>query len=149
MFIKLPDFLLRYGCWILVKNTLWITSINSVEEVTRQPNICCILIICLTVSVSLGCFNNLPWTRWLKQSKLTTHSSGRSNTKVLAKYVFGESPFLVHKWSSSLGQPLMVDRVREPSVVSLMWTLIPFMKYPLSWPNYLQRIHSQIWSYWG
>ena len=94
--------------------------------------------------VSSGCFNKIPKTGRLKQQKfITIVEAGNSKSEILANLVSGKSLFLVCRLLLSCYDVTWLGK-RISLMSLLIRALIPFMKAPPSWPNYLPSP-----SHWG
>ena len=94
--------------------------------------------------VSSGCFNKILKTGRLKQQKfITALEAGNSKSEILANLVSGKSLFLVCRLLLSCYDLTWLGK-RISLMSLLIRALIPFMKAPPSWPNYLPSP-----SHWG
>ena len=75
--------------------------------------------------ISLGCFNKIPQTQYLKEQMFISHNYGgwMYSIKMLADSVPGEDPFPVLLVATFLPCPYIVER--EWASSSLLRTLIP------------------------
>ena len=88
----------------------------------------------------LSCYNRMPSIFFKKKRKLflTVQEPEKLKTKFYQKtQCLVRAHFLVHRWPSCY--VLTRQKRRESSLESLIRTLIPIMRAPLSWPNHLSK----------